>query len=1849
MTTELTISGTVEEIRSALRDYIEATYHVGSPELVSRRRTLLDAEGSTFREPYIESTPRYQTGPSLADLRLPDAATELLSRMAGWEAFGEPLFRDPPYTHQAQALEAAIADRKSLVVATGTGSGKTEAFMLPMLANLAIEARTRPQSFASPAVRTILLYPMNALVNDQLGRLRSRLGHPNVTALFTQWGGRPARFTRYTSRTLYPGVRKREKDQKRLKPIGDFYVSHVVAAAESRDPHERERAAHLIEALRARGKWPAKPDIRGWYGEPGTRWQRNGEFVRAVLGHEDSELLTRHESLGSPPDVLVTNYSMLEYMLMRPLERPIFEATESWLRENPQEHFLLVVDEAHLYRGAAGAEVGLLLRRLRHRLGIPAERLQVICTSASFDRLEYAKEFAAQLTGKSAEEFVAIGGDLALREPATKGTEADARALDTVSLDAYYKAANDNQRREALESLLAYRGISSSESAASALYDALADLPVLNLLVNSTMTTARRLSELGTNLFETNDRSLADRAMTVLVALASAARARGSDAGLLPCRVHAFFRGLPGLWACADSNCLELAETQRGLAPVGTLYAQPRSTCGCGARVFELYTCRHCGSAYLRAYTDDLARPTFLWEEAGAAFRASGGPVTELQALDLLVEEPIEPTEPCDLDLVTGRLNPDSLGERTRRVFIRLDRSGRNASTDDDEDDGDANEEGLGQFTPCGVCGQRAGFQRSSVQDHQTKGDQPFQALITRQLEVQPPGPQAATRFAPLRGRKVLVFSDSRQTAARLAPNLQTYSMQDVLRPVLVRGWQELASDASISDRLNLEDLYFAALVGAELLGVRLRPVLKGTETLQPMQEVASVIERGLLHDRAEILQLRDTCNEPPPESLLRGIITTLSDRFWGLQSLALASLRERQNLTPQLLQLPDIPGLAESDDSKVALARIWMSQWTLRNTGVWFRNMTDSWWRTKGGVRPHSGAFQKMDQWLDDAGHKREFRRRWLPELLRLFCEQRAPGKNRLLARHLALELDGSWAYCRLCRTTQRPFPGVARCVNCIRNTVESVDPDNDSVFKARKGYYRASTTRALERTGYSPMAIIAAEHTAQLNAAQADEVFSKAEEHELLFQDIDVSAGSHDAVAIDVLSSTTTMEVGIDIGTLSGVALRNLPPSRANYQQRAGRAGRRGNAVATVLAFGSADSHDENYFTDPEEMIRGRVEDPTLTLSNAELAGRHVTAFLLQQYHLARLPEIDPDSQPQLFEVLGKVASFRTNGALNRNDFEAWLRQNASALRTGIDDWLPGELSSSDRSAILDGFVDATVRSIDWAIGKPDEPETAEASSREIEEADDAEVTEAPPEEGEERTDPRRSTENLLDRLLYKGVLPRYAFPTDVVGFYVFDVDRSAPYRPEYQYSPSQGLPVALTQYAPMKNVWIDGKLWRSGAIFSPISEDRFQAWSNKKLYLECEVCRYARTQSTSEAERGEVQDCPACGAQSKFGEAMYWMRPPGFAHPSDEDPRTAIEDQPPTSYATRAKLLASGPPAVEDWDRITEQIRQSYLRRHLLVSNTGPRGEGYTYCTRCGRIEPTAIPTGVVAGSHRKPFPDEREPDCPGGRASRGVVLGTDFISDVLLVRIEVGRPVTLKPGDLATDVALRTLSETFSLAATRMLGIDSTELQAEFRPALVGGSEGVAAEIYMYDTLPGGAGFSRRVAELGTNLYREALLLLEDCPAQCEFSCYRCLRSFKNRFEHIHLDRHLGASLLRYLLDGNAPELAKERIETALDKLYEDLCRQAPSDATFTRNARVDVIGIGPIEAPILATLSDREIIVGVHGPLTPDYAADQALRDAKELGTTTPIVLLDEIVVSRSLPTATGRVLDLVRS
>src|SRR5690606_15051840 len=244
-----------------------------------------------------------------------------------------------------------------------------------------------------------------------------------------------------------------------------------------------------------------------------------------------------------------------------------------------------------------------------------------------------------------------------------------------------------------------------------------------------------------------------------------------------------------------------------------------------------------------------------------------------------------------------------------------------------------------------------------SVQDHLTKGDQPLQALVSAQIRVQPPSPVKASEFAPLRGRKVLVFSDSRQVAARLAPALQAYSLKDTLRALLPLGYRTLSGDPVFADSIVLDNAWLATVVAAHRLGVRLRPELEGSEVMPRVFDTPA----GAIPSTKVLISL---LHAEPPANLIRALVDVLRDNTLGLEPLAVASIIEADSETAKMAALPVLTGLAETPDDKIAVARAWLRAWS-RKSGIWFRGMPNSWWGTGGEVRSHKGDFRAMQHVL--------------------------------------------------------------------------------------------------------------------------------------------------------------------------------------------------------------------------------------------------------------------------------------------------------------------------------------------------------------------------------------------------------------------------------------------------------------------------------------------------------------------------------------------------------------------------------------------------------------------------------------------------------------------------------------------------------------------------------------------------------------------------------------------------------------------------------------------------------------------------------------------------------------------
>lgn len=1887
----------LDQYAAALRTYITSTYHISHPALVDMRDDLLARQGAIAQKPYIESTARYAASRKYATLSIPQEVRELLT----W--LGEVgLVFDPPYDHQADALELALAPpHRDLVVTTGTGSGKTEAFLLPILGRLAAEASTRP-SFSTRAVRALLLYPMNALVNDQLGRLRVLFGGNDLSRWFTDRAGRPMKFARYTGRTLYPGRRRADTAEHwtRLKQPIEFFTKLEHRAALDQPTRE------LISELRRRGKWPSKPSsspdkedgVSAWLGN--GKWKDSqGNWIRTVERNEDPELFLRHEAQEGVPDLLVTNYSMLEYMLLRPIERDIFRATAEYYKDNPDQRLLLILDEAHLYRGAQGTEVAMLIRRLRKRLDIPLEQLQVICTSASFSNPDAAKLFAANLAGKPEGGFRVLTGTKLAAHPSGRGDTTVAEALAGVDLGGVHEGALNLRLAAALpvlrlldssatiESLLRdYPATAGADSLARALHAVLSRLPVTGRLINLTsgatadedderdpagVGPAQDASALASRLFPDVAPELAHVATNTLVELASLAKEEDDKAPLLAARAHAFFRGLPGLWACSDPHCSCVPEKHRKkwgeeLPPTGALYAQPRRICDCGARVFEVHTCRSCGSAFFKAYSFNPDDPDYLWaEDVGEVDDVDG----VVQPVYLALQEPPTGTRARFnyLDPISGRVG--TARQATREIW--LSPVGQKDTPP-------------GAFQNCPRCGSRG----DSIMDHVTKGDEPFQEIVSSQLLEQPPRPGVAT---PLKGRKALIFSDGRQAASRLAGKLQQYSMLDAVRPIILDGLAEL--ERRFGSPVTLAHSYAALLTGCALRGVTLRPAQSPhfEEDLQLFKEllesVPPVTEKALFDRSAELNTHRTN------KALMLALYRVLKDQHTGLSAIGLGAIQALLDQTDlvALNKLPAPPGPADlsEEERRLALLDLWVHDAVLSHA-LFLPTTPSDWLDAPTGAKINRTkatfpAFVKElvgTTWfnanLKSIGANPK---PWANFLTKVFGGNPTANGFFLRAAKVRVETDEiRWRRCDTCTSAQPDNPLAGdRCrigfgQSACAGTTRPLDPSSDPVFRSRKGHFRRHTERLKAEPGYAPHPYVAAEHSAALNDSSNSAAVARAEWHELRFQDLDVEGpeGRKDG-PIDVLSCTTTMEVGIDIGSLTAVALRNVPPGRANYQQRAGRAGRRGSALSTVVTYCGADSHDQEFYSSPAAMVSGPVPDPALNLDNLEIVKRHCFALVMSMFQMDAIADPHDNSvSANVFESLGMLRDFRQG---NASDFsyaglEQWLEEHTSDVQGALCEVVPapvleveptfieaiparllsalrecgaGPVRATDVESALAPAVDELITEgggeeaaaargslmMDWGgsldFDAPGAPEVTEAAAgRNSDQAEEA------PEGG---LDP----EKLLDRLFDRGVLPRYAFPTDVVTFHVFDRNASTERKAVIRYSPQLGLNQALSSYAPGREVWVNGERHYSFAIWTPFNRrDCWQAWFGMKVYFECDHCGYARVEQRSDEHYvGQVLDCPACGTAGSLGVGTRWFRPPGFAHPVDVDAELPLEDSPAPTRPTRAKLSApftdSGPPASVGEAANGAGYEIWTAKQRLVLTNTGSRDQmkpGFLYCPRCGRAEPNGWEAGKFRhGGHPRPNPNHH----PHGASCNGtptvVVLGNEFETDIALFRFQLGGSVTLPPGSTVAKIVLTTVAEALASAAAKLLDIEESDIGAEFRVAMTsGGRTGRQVEVYLYDLTPGGAGFVRAAVNDPEHLFETALKRLESC--HCTHSCYECLRSYKNKWDHKYLDRKLGAAFLRHVVLGEHPTIAAEDDIRLFRPLKQDL-----------EEAGLKVVALdGAIKLPGLA---DRVVVVG--HPMTSGEAGsvNGRLRISEDL----PYVVVDQLLIDRALPaavkTATG--------
>lgn len=1740
-----TPSRLAQRLREALRSYIESAYPLNDPILVESRRALFEeAEHGRLlaQEPFIETTTRYVSAQERYDqLGLPPRLGALLRQLSQPSAPGASAVLYPRmYEHQAQAFKSfflgakagdsasKVADLgrgKDIIIATGTGSGKTECFLVPVLGSLYHEAHTRPESFKKPGVRALLLYPMNALVNDQLSRLRLLFGDAQVSSAFSALpAGRFPRFGMYTGRTPYAGPRSAAKDADRVRPLLEYY--------EALDPTLREQ-------LKRMGRYPAK-DLSAFLAqdqvrETTTKSGKNKGKPRTVHNWKrrlhtaagDRELLTRHEMVhgagsepGHSPDILVTNYSMLEYMLMRPFERPIFEETASWLREEGAQ-LILVLDEAHMYRGAKGAEVAFLLRRLRARLGIEdrADKLRVIATSASLGSdaatLEHIRRFAADLSGKKPEDFHAITGRRESPSPALPGTEAEAEVFASVDLARLHNAQTSAQLAEAVAPVLErYRTkplpVPSSDPALlAALKEALDGLPLVNQLVAQAAGDARALSALADKVFPGHPRRT--QALQALLAVTTLAREAPEAPGLVPTRVHLMFRGLHGLYACVNPNC-EGRQAQPGApAPLGKLFHAPQACCdACGSRVFELASCRSCGAPYLVAYAQPAGRAplSFLWGETEG----------QLEPLQLLLQPPRYPefSEAIRLHLKTGYVDAGlAEGRDVRQLYMAVDEQGTRQT----------------RFPRCAMC-QGNPRQRSRIYDFETRGEPPFTALIEAQFAEQAPQKQGPALHN--HGRKVLVFSDGRQKAARLAPALEHSHARDLFRQVLALAAQTLEDNMGSAQTPGMHALYPAVVWLCANRGYNLFPSPDEAEFHNQLQ-------RARRASFQEVMRRGNQGEFQPTASYAKALFSELTDRYYSLPSLALGVVEESPSLKAHLKTFPDV-GL--NQEAAQTLFRAWLrlhlERRSFRAHGTQTKEQGEGWARPEG-INPSKlndllpNRFQSYLELILKNPRAVEKLSHWFQALLR---DQHALELEddlyylSPLSLTLRLRLSGAWLRCADCgrihpETLDRLCPG------CCGRLVDA----EPAYLDARTGFYREQVRRAFDDSALEPFGLSAAEHTAQLTGGDTETAFNAVEEYELRFQDIDIDGKP----PIDVLSCTTTMEVGIDIGALTGVALRNVPPHVANYQQRAGRAGRRGRSIASVVTYAHGTSHDAQFFANPADLISGQVRPPSVYIENQEVLRRHVNAYLLQRFFHTQVPTNQADKAYTLFESLGSVGDFLSGQhACSLSNFSRWLDANRSALREELSAWVPRHSFESSCD------IPEAAKTIAEAQGSLLERLQAVLPIATQEDEDGLSKL-------EKESLQRQLQEPLLQTLIGRAILPRYAFPTDVVSFWVPKRKRygtqAGPM--EFSYAPQRDLQLALTEYAPGRSITIDKLRFQSAALFSPYETTPDKTLERRRPYTSCRACGFVLLDDAS-ATPGR---CACCGSHEVTH--AEFITPAGFAPDINAEPETdrgqAISF---TGSTERAQLETQNP---DEWtaEHFEGRLRSWTGPRMLAVVNKGVDEGGFWLCPDCGRAEPAGARDGKLF-KRGEPTPH------PHPLVARGVCdgipvgpyfLGHRFPTDALLLRLRVTDPVHLgeadAPGRLhrAARMALSSLVEALALAASQRLQIEEGELSGWWTPVL--DSHGDEAQLYLYDLLPGGAGYARAVGDALTEVLQTTEALLAGCS--CETSCYQCIRHYGNKHIHKSLDRRLALDLLRHIQTGAVPSLTESSALSALKGL------------------------------------------------------------------------------------------------
>ena len=1576
------------------------------------------------------------------------------------------------HSHQEQAIRA-IAEGRTTLVSTGTGSGKTECFLYPIVSQC---LRLRDER-AQPGISAVVVYPMNALAEDQLMRLRGLLAGTGIPfGLYV--GKTPERETQVTGEQLPSGSSR-----------ADYY-------------------ARVEQARR----------------------EATGETI-----YPPEELCSREamRASGGQPRILLTNVKQLELLLTRQQDVELFADARL-------DH--LVFDEAHTFTGALGAEAACLVRRLRAFCRTNAASTTCIATSATIvDRQQpdAARSFAARFFGVAAETVATVGEhyEAAVWQP-RRNVPAPLRQDPAEVLEQCVQAVEDDEAGVNVRA--AYRALAGGDlpeeaetSWPQALHAALSRNEVVFAL-SEALATPQALEDLPGLLQERIGRPVTEAEILAWLALGAAARCEGRP--LLRPVLHGFVRGIggaivsfpeamrgPKLWLAAeDEAALVEDQPEEDEAEQAAPHAH-----------FPVATCTTCGQHYyithLKGFRFTAKQPSggeagpagTWWEPLDATHdgkrvvlidhligtTSAEAPASQEDADSEDDEaQPHARTAPLHFCRHCGAAHPEPVS-RCRHCgrtgdSVRLHAVRQNAKQP-------------GMLTSCLSCGAISRI----VAGRYREAARPVRAINVADVHVLT---QDMVHHAER--QRLLVFCDNRQDAAFQAGWMKDHARRFRLRALMAEGIRQ--APRSVDDLAgHLDDL----LEADPTLSLALAPEVWQVERRtgpggRHARERRKYLRFQVLREVA--LTSRQARGLEPWGRMkveYEGLDVSTPWIQENAHELGIAAERLREGVAGILDYLRRRGALYDPEHG--IFTKYWMEGDREIQQGYLSGFLAPTATKLRRAATERATL---VIQWLSDTGGDttmRQIARKWAvpaasiePFLESLFGflverELLVPVRLKGSRGNPLPKVSGVYQVhadkLRLCRNR-----GVQRCKSCRRTSMRELPHNRCLAFRCNgeiEWVREDEDNYDLQMLDGEYAMLRPQEHTAMVPNDERERL-------ENLFK------GTSDAV--NCLVCTPTLELGIDIGQLDAVLMRNVPPLPANYWQRAGRAGRR-HRMAVDITYCRPASHDRAYFAEPPKLLAGRIDPPAFNLRNQVMVAKHVHAIVIASLHRYAGEEgrCSEAERAEIRAVLGRCLPRRVEpylfdtGEVRQTPFAFddlrevmahYADDLAAAVQQVFDQGWPAADADVVRPEALRRHVDAFVDELDAVVARLRRRlRWALDQIRRLNAARERQGTLAPEDEslfrrcdslvkrlkGEGR---RRTTAeghddaNTFSVLAAEGFLPGYGLDVGaVVGWAEIPFWRSG----AMDFSLPRPPAVALREYVPGNLIYANGHRFVARRFHRELRDERAET-PHYEVSTERQAVRPSAHGEGSLLGGEVLRAIAVCDADLVH-----------TSHISDEeDLRFQLGV---AIYGLELGEHSGG--RAYRWGAQPVQLRRGVRLRLVNVGvSAAVRGDGdlgYPVCTTCGQsVSP------LSSELQRRQFAEAHAERC--GKAPENIGFFADVAADALSL-----------PACEDASTAYSVL-EALRIGACQVLDMHMDDLQI----LVIGHVDREPVDAVLWDPMPGGSGLLERLCQRFEDVALAAADVVAGCPSVCASSCIDCLQTFRNAYYHRYLDRAVAAERL-----------------------------------------------------------------------------------------------------------------------